>query len=115
MAKIKAVNLNANGVLDNLKSTINSNIKEETGKQVKSYSSKSINTETGNTEKEYSNKPVNVEKKKKNKCNYMLTDDTLTQLLELQLYTVKIGKKRDFSSLVTEAINDLYKKYLCEK
>lgn len=138
MAKIKTVNLNANGVLDNLKSTVNSNIKEENSKQVKSDSSnekensnnnvksdsskstntgisKQVITESSNKEKEYSDKPVISEKKKKNKCNYMLTDDTLTQLLELQLYTVKAGKKKDFSALVTESINDLYKKYLGEK
>lgn len=135
MAKIKTVNLNASGVLDNLKNTVNSGIKEETSKQVNSYSSnekgnsnnnvkddyrKSTNTETSkkvitesnNTVKEYYDKPISDEKKKKNKCNYMLTDDTLTQLLELQLYTVKAGKKKDLSALVTESINDLYKKYL---
>lgn len=91
MAKIKTINLNTNGVIDKLTNVINA--EEEKKKQVVEEKS-------------------NKRKEEKKKRNYMLTDQTVTQLLELQLYFVGAGRKKDLSQLVTEAVEDLHNKYI---
>ena len=79
--------------------------KEDTSKTKKQHTGKPLRQQNSKTEKHKSSKPVNQEKIKK--VTYYIKKPGLIKRLKL----LGVEKERDLSSLVTEAIEDLIKKY----
>ena len=79
--------------------------KESTSKPVKQLTSIPVKQKNGKTEKRKTSKPVKQEKIKK--VTYYIKKPELIKRLKL----LGVKKERDLSSLATEAIEDILKKY----
>lgn len=100
--------------LQDIKEEKNNSIKEETSNNVNKEKNNRAKEQGGNNVEQVISKEVNTEtikpvkEEKKEKKNFMLTPDAVDMLFQLKFKY----RKKDFSAIVEEAIQEYYAKYI---